>query len=465
MSQRNNRLTWQVDMKFWKKWSAVAGALLVVTASQAFYYDTKILIDRAINSPTFTVRYSGTHAATVELRVNGVSIGTRSVNASQTSGETNFNIDLTSLSAADNEIEVRLFDKSGKLVGTEKTRILADTQDTSVVRLSSLKNGQTVMGTVDIKVGFGRELRNVYVSFFINKEFKGMTNYAPFAFSWDTTREANGWHDVEAWVVDDSSMTFKSQTYRLFVNNPGGETNRRLPGSTPVTSPPKVNTTGSVPIKVANTTNSVAAATTIATPPKASSLSAAITIVTAATVGQASSVKPAFTPNPATAGARAVTPGINKAPINTKIQTVPTGVNSVATAASVISIQKGQKLPNIGTFAIILNSRIVNFDVQPRVQDGVPLTPLRHLLEEAGGEVNWTNATKSLNAKTDGREVYIRIGDRLAKVNDMTIEMELAPFLEKGRTIVPLSFIRDVLNVDVDYDPKTGHVVITSVKK
>lgn len=450
-------------MKFWMKWSVIAGVMLVAAGSQAFYYDTKILIDRAINSPTFTVRYNGTHAATVELRINGVSIGTRNVNAAQTSGETNFLIDLSALSAGDNDVEVRLFDKDGKIVGTEKTKITSDNTDTSVVRLNGLKNGQTVMGPVEIKVGFGRELRNVYVSFFVNKEFKGMTNYPPYSYVWDSTRVPNGWHDIEAWVVDDTSSTFKSQTYRVFVNNPGGETPRRTVDTTPAIAP-KVNTTGAAPIKNANTAGTAAVTSAMTTAPKTGA-AAVVPTVTTAIVGQSSGIKPATTPTPATAGGRVVAPGINKTPIKTTINSTATGLNPVLTATSVISIQRGQRLPNIGTFAIIMNSHVVKFDVQPRVQDGIPLTPLRHLLEDAGGEVKWTNESKSLNAKADGREIYVRIGDKLAKINDIAIELELAPFIEKGRTIVPLSFLREVLNVEIDYDPKTGHVVITSTKK
>ncbi len=451
-------------MKFWKKWSAVVGAMLVVAGSQAFYYDTKILIDRAINSPIFTVRYSGTHAATVELRLNGVSLGTKNVSAGANSGETSFNIDLSVLGPGDNEVEVRLFDKNGKLVGTEKSKVASDSQDNSIVRISGLKNGQTVSGPVDIKVGFGKELRNVYVSFFINKEFKGMTNYPPFSYTWDTTREANGWHDIEAWIVDDSSTTFKSQTYRVFVNNPGGRTDRRIPTNDPPTLP-NTNPTGTVPIKNPTTTVVPVQTSAVATTPKVPVAAGVVPAVASTVVGKTNGVKPATTPTPTTAGARATTPGINKTPITTKIPVQASGISNVATAASVISIQKGQRLPNIGTFAIIMNSHVVNFDVAPRVQDGIPLTPIRHLLEDAGGEVKWTNETKSMLGKADGREIYVRIGDRIAKINDLTFELELAPFIEKGRTIVPLSFIREALKVEIDYDPKTGHVVITSVKK
>src|SRR5687768_8854286 len=88
--------------------------------------DAQIMIDRALNSPTVTIRYNGANAAVVEFRLNGESIGTRSVNASKASGETNFNIDLGLLKDGDNEVEIRLFDRTGKLVGSDKTNISTD---------------------------------------------------------------------------------------------------------------------------------------------------------------------------------------------------------------------------------------------------------------------------------------------------------------------------------------------------
>jgi hypothetical protein len=125
----------------------------------------------------------------------------------------------------------------------------------------------------------------------------------------------------------------------------------------------------------------------------------------------------------------------------------------------------GAKLPITGPYTIAVNGASVNFDVAPRVENGIPLTPFRHLFEHAGGEVKWNNLTKSLDAKGEGQEVYIRIGDKIAKVNSLPVELELAPFIERGRTVVPLSFIRESLNVDVEFDPATGHVLITSKKK
>jgi hypothetical protein len=56
------------------------------------------------------------------------------------------------------------------------------------------------------------------------------------------------------------------------------------------------------------------------------------------------------------------------------------------------------------------------------------------------------------------------IGDLNATVNELSVKMEAVPYLDRGRTIVPLSFLRDALKVNVDYDKKTNHVLITPIK-
>jgi hypothetical protein len=130
-----------------------------------------------------------------------------------------------------------------------------------------------------------------------------------------------------------------------------------------------------------------------------------------------------------------------------------------------MSITRGQRIPNIGAFAIELNSQFVKFDVQPRVDDGVPMSPLRYLLEQDGGKVTWENMTKTVHANAEGKNLTIKIGDRNALVDAYTLSMEVTPYLDRGRTIVPLSFIHEALGVNVEYDKETGHVLITSTKK
>ena len=150
--------------------------------------------------------------------------------------------------------------------------------------------------------------------------------------------------------------------------------------------------------------------------------------------------------------------------IQPKLPTI-TATKAVTTASTLVTVTRGQRLPNLGAFVIAYNSQLVNFDVQPRVENGVPLTPFRHLIEKAGGSVDWEEAGQNVKAQADGRKIALHIGDNFALINSQTIGLERASFVERGRTIVPLSFMRDALNVNIEYDKKTGHVLITSTKK
>src|SRR5690242_15773662 len=106
-----------------RKMCVLAGLAALSVCANAFTFDAQIVIDRAINSPNLSVRYTGATVVLVELKLNGESLGTRSVSAAKDSGETNFTLNLASLHDGDNTVEVCLFDKAGKLVGTQKTVI------------------------------------------------------------------------------------------------------------------------------------------------------------------------------------------------------------------------------------------------------------------------------------------------------------------------------------------------------
>lgn len=478
--------------KWLRRLTVLAGLAVVVASTPAFVYDAQIMIDRALNSPTLTIRYSGASVALVELRLNGKSLGTRPVSAARSSGETNFTLDLSSLTDGDNEIEVRLFDRSGKLVGTERSTVTTD-ENRGPVFISSPRVGATVQGPVEIRVGFGREMRNAYVSFFVNNQVKSMVNTPPFTYLWDTSREQNGWHEVEAWVIDEASNTFKTRKVRVFVNNPGGRTDRRVatpPVAAPVkTAPPAVvpapkPVTNPVSNQVRGTatgseaglrTGATPAGTAVTTPtgpatPRVSAVEAR-NAVRGNVLGAPSGTKTTPIGTSVATGPKDLTPtGTRNAAVKTvAVRTTPaaatTAVRNVTSAARTISITKGQRIPNLASFAVVLNSQFVEFDVNPRVDNGVPMTPFRHLIEKAGGTVDWQNDQKAVEATAEGRNLVLQIGERTAKIDKLPVSLEVAPYLDRGRTIVPLSFIRDFLKVNIEFDRETGHVLITSVKK
>ena len=130
-------------------------------------------------------------------------------------------------------------------------------------------------------------------------------------------------------------------------------------------------------------------------------------------------------------------------------------------AGKAVSIDTGTRLKGVTSFNVLYNGSYVEFDVQPRVDDGIPMTPFRHLMEKSGGKVKWLNSDKSVNASSEGKNIWFKVGDSTAKINNLPFTLELAPYIDRGRTIVPLSFMKDALDVNIQFDPATGHVLIT----
>ncbi|MBL8049061.1 MAG: hypothetical protein JNJ45_10315 [Chthonomonas sp.] len=458
--------------------------------------DGSIRVDHTVNSPTMSVKYAGMKAALIEIKVNGRSRGSKVVSPDNNRGELEFALDLESLDDGDNAVEVTIYDQDGKVIGLQKTTIKVDHQTQGVVYLQGLKSGMTVEGTVELKLGVNRDFRDLYVSFFIDDEWKSLKNSQPYNYFWDTTRQNNGWHLVQAWVVDESNNTFKTKKVKVYVNNPGGRTDRIANPATQVTTQPtkpvnfdpasangmattKVNKPTAKPIMAVTTMRdlksngstpilteasgirrgslvpmSTAAGQKNLTPTGKRTVSAPVAVQTKPTVATKPVVntKPIL-PNPAQA----------KPVVKPVVKPV---IKPSAPVKGTMKISYGVKLPEVGSFNLLLDGKPIAFGaVKPRVVNGVPITPFRFLFEQAGGKVKWTHATKEVNASKPGQAVYFQIGNGTAKVNKLPVKLELKPFLEASRALVPLSFITEALKVDVDYDPATGHVLITAPKK
>jgi Copper amine oxidase N-terminal domain len=464
-----------------KRTMALAGVAALSAGSFAFMLDTNIVIERALNSPTLTVKYDGASASLVELRVNGESLATKAVSATANKGEISFTLAVSDLKDGDNDVEIRLYDKTGKVVGTQKQKMVTDQNNKGPVYITGPKQGANVSGITEIKLGFGKELKNVWVSFFVDGDHKDITNTPPYVYAWDTQRESNGWHTVEAWAVDPDSNTYKSKQVRVFVNNPGGRTERHTiepaepakpapvakvepknpakptevlaPTKEPVKPPKVVNTTVNT---VKPVEPSVAKSNIAATVSAKISKLAANTVIKPLAMGnqdmtptgtRVAGAKPVTTPTPKVA---------SKPTFGTKVPNY-----AYEAAGKAVSIETGTRLKGVTSFNVLLNGSYVEFDVQPRVDNGIPMTPFRHLMEKSGGKVKWLNNEKSVSALSDGKDIWFKVGDSTAKINNLPFTLELAPYIDRGRTIVPLSFMKDALDVNIQFDPATGHVLIT----
>jgi LysM repeat protein len=124
------------------------------------------------------------------------------------------------------------------------------------------------------------------------------------------------------------------------------------------------------------------------------------------------------------------------------------------------SLRPGRKLMIPGTFDIVVDNRRIEFDVNPRIEQGLPIAPFRQIFEQTGGVVVYYPGEQSVKAARPDKEVRLRIGSKEALVNGAIVLMEREASLDNGRTMVPVRFVTEALDMVAEYDVKSGNIYL-----
>lgn len=525
-----------------------AVALAATLMSLALAQDASFRFNPAPANPTVTVRYFSGQFQGLELRLNGRLISTRSWPMPVSEGELTFSLPTAQLREGSNEVSVRLFDPSGRLVRERKASFPFQPIGPRLAEIVSPAAGANLQGAAELEVKLRENMGNVYVCFFVNDQFAALKNFPPYRYTWDTTRAANGWHEIEAWVVDEKNQTFKTGKVRVFVNNlnsTGSGTGLQpvLPATTlpeniqsPVVAPTTTlaailtapnfvrahSTAQPAAMRVPAMGSSITTGARHMTPEIRLVLEAALPIISSALLARTdlqtaklkasaveepklmapsvapvvSPAKPTPKPNPAPVKPepKPVTPKPAVAEVTKPAPAKPTAAQPTAprpapakpTAAqrktpkpavavatktvtrpatpTRVALHSGTKVARGTKLAVSYQGAPIAFDVKPMTKAGIPVAPIRHIFNQAGGAVAWMGGPdRKVVAQGRGGEVVVKIGSRRATVNEREVTMDLAAFLKDGRAMIPLSFVRDALQVDVWYEPGTGRISITAL--
>ncbi len=89
------------------------------------------------------------------------------------------------------------------------------------------------------------------------------------------------------------------------------------------------------------------------------------------------------------------------------------------------------------------------------------LLPMRALYEAIGANVEWNKDTLTASATRNGKLVDLTIDSMNALVDGEEVAMDVAPFMYKDRTYMPLRFVSENFDGTVNWDPDTQSVDIT----
>ena len=105
---------------------------------------------------------------------------------------------------------------------------------------------------------------------------------------------------------------------------------------------------------------------------------------------------------------------------------------------------------------VVLNGKELAFDTEPEIKNGSLFVPLRSIFEELGAEVEWIAARQEAYLTSGSEEICLKVGSAVAIHNTDVTLLTDPPYLKEGRTMIPLRYLGESLDYDVNWD-KTAH--------
>ncbi|MER3402799.1 MAG: hypothetical protein C4336_02225 [Armatimonadota bacterium] len=440
------------------------------------------------------LQFHGMRPAFVEIVVDGTLVATRTVQGHRAMLE----LTHAGLAPGTHTATIRLYDQQGRLIGEAQSHVEIQPDPYAPVSLIVPRNGARLSGTVPIEA---RLTTSAYVTFFVDGQVRALRNFAPYVYHWDTTREANGWHTLEVWSFD-GKQTFKSPPTRVFVNNPGGRTERRIEPEPTETAEPSVSAVESSPAWGQSAMRTDIPTTGL--PPTELRLSVPTNTIPTPAPAAEPTTRIALAPTEANPALRRPMDRTGQPTHQTRLTPPDTPANTlfVPTPApnsfpqwrraqaephmrgqklltpqrvahtppppapspyenALMVFRQGVRLPHtIRSFDLVLNHTVVVSDVSPRVEDGIPLVTVRHALENAGAQVQWDNTHKRATITLNGQVLVLDVRANRATLNSAPVALDAPLQLVRGRIIVPVSLLGEVLNAEMLFDLSNRQLIL-----
>lgn len=139
----------------------------------------------------------------------------------------------------------------------------------------------------------------------------------------------------------------------------------------------------------------------------------------------------------------------------TRLSLATLGMATVLFGSSVSAIQGTNQVK------VIINGSEKTFDQNPILKEGRVFIPLRGVAETTGAKVTWDEQTKSVTIQNGDKNIYFKQDSLEATVNGEPYEMP-ASFKVNNRILVPIRFVSETLEYNVDWDKNQWAAVINT---
>jgi hypothetical protein len=109
---------------------------------------------------------------------------------------------------------------------------------------------------------------------------------------------------------------------------------------------------------------------------------------------------------------------------------------------------------------IFVQGKRPNFDQPPVIKEGRTLIPVRAITQALGAEVSYDNETKEVTITRDDSTIILKLDSVTAVIDGEEYQLDVPAAAINGRTVIPLRFVSQALNSEVEYDGKNGIITI-----
>jgi hypothetical protein len=97
----------------------------------------------------------------------------------------------------------------------------------------------------------------------------------------------------------------------------------------------------------------------------------------------------------------------------------------------------------------------------PIVRNGRTLIPIRALIEELGGTVEWDDKDQKVTIELNMKKIELWINKTEVLVDAEPGTLDVGPIIVNGRTVIPLRFVSETMGYKVNWDAGSQKVTIT----
>ncbi|MGZ4133987.1 MAG: copper amine oxidase N-terminal domain-containing protein, partial [Tumebacillaceae bacterium] len=116
-------------------------------------------------------------------------------------------------------------------------------------------------------------------------------------------------------------------------------------------------------------------------------------------------------------------------------------------------------------FKIIVEDKLVSYEIQPEFVHDRAFVPLRDLSETLGATVDYDASTQVATLKKDDIVLTLNFKTGVVQKNGTVIKMDEAPRFIRDHALVPLRFISQAFGNEVTYDAKTMTASVLPTQK